>query len=94
MRYCQILPKTVHLGVIERQSTETPVDSGDLGEEHDSPAFENIETGLLEHVLATHEPAPLDETAKGEVLDLGRVEGLSAAPSTLRAVAGVRTTPG
>ncbi len=47
-------------------------------------AFENIETGVLNRDLATHEPAALNKTEKGEVLDLGRVEGLSAAPSTLR----------
>jgi len=47
-------------------------------------AFENIETGVLEHDLATHEAAALDDTDEGEVLDLGRVEGLSGAPSTLR----------
>ncbi len=49
-----------------------------------SPAFENIETGVLERDLATHEPALLEESGEGEVLDLGRVEGLSGAPSTLR----------
>jgi hypothetical protein len=42
---------------------------------------------VLEHDLARHEAAPLDESAEGEILDLGRVEGLSAAPSTLREVA-------
>jgi N utilization substance protein A len=51
--------------------------------EHDAP-FENIETGILEHDLARHESAPLEQTGEGEVLDLGRVEGLSAAPSTLK----------
>jgi len=49
-------------------------------------AFEKIETGVLEHDLATHEAALLEDTDEGEVLDLGRVEGLSAAPSTLRDV--------
>jgi hypothetical protein len=47
-------------------------------------AFENIETGVLERDIATHEAALLEETEEGEVLDLGRVEGLSAAPSVLR----------
>ncbi len=47
-------------------------------------AFENIETGVLERDLATHAEAAIDETDHGEILDLGRVEGLSAAPSTLR----------
>jgi N utilization substance protein A len=45
--------------------------------------FDNIETGILEHDFAKHEPAVLHDTDQGEILDLGRVEGLSAAPSTL-----------
>jgi N utilization substance protein A len=49
--------------------------------------FANIETGVLEHDLATHQAALLEETEDGEMLDLGRVEGLSGAPSTLRAAA-------
>ena len=65
-------------------STPDP-ENGDLGET--PAAFENIETGVLEHDLATHESALLEETDEGEVLDLGRVEGLSAAPSTLRRAA-------
>ena len=53
--------------------------------ESDTPAaFDNIQTGVLEHDLARHEAALLEETDEGEVLDLGRVEGLSGAPSTLR----------
>ena len=57
--------------------------------ETDIPApFENIETGVLERDLALHQGALLDEIDNGEVLDLGRVEGLSAAPSTLRDLAG------
>ncbi|MBV9406750.1 MAG: transcription termination/antitermination protein NusA [Acidobacteriaceae bacterium] len=47
-------------------------------------AFENIETGVLEEDLATHKAVLLEETDEGEVLDLGRVEGLSGAPSSLR----------
>jgi transcription termination/antitermination protein NusA len=53
--------------------------------------FKNIETGILEHDLATHQAALLEETEDGEVLDLGRVEGLSGAPSTLRAAASPET---
>jgi N utilization substance protein A len=84
----------------EEQSEQAPADAeaveeaidesglvsleGDLTEGEPPAAFENIETGLLEHDLATNEPAELEETDEGEVLDLGRVEGLSAAPSTLR----------
>ena len=58
--------------------------SGEPG--HATAAFENIETGVLEADLARHQTAVLEETGEGEVLDLGRVEGLSAAPSTLRHV--------
>ncbi|MGH9653445.1 MAG: transcription termination factor NusA, partial [Bryobacteraceae bacterium] len=47
-------------------------------------AFENIETGVLEHDLATHEMPEIEEIDEGEALDLGRVEGLSGAPSELR----------
>jgi N utilization substance protein A len=60
--------------------------TAELGEDEEPRAFENIETGVLEHDLARHEPAPIGESDQGEVLDLGRVEGLSAAPSTLRDV--------
>ena len=56
------------------------------GADESVAAFENIETGVLEQDLATHQAALLDERDDGEVLDLGRVEGLSAAPSTLREV--------
>jgi N utilization substance protein A len=55
------------------------------GEPSESPgAFENVETGVLESDLARGVAAELDETDEGEVLDLGRVEGLSGAPSSLR----------
>jgi N utilization substance protein A len=74
---------------VDAESIETAIDAttneaSELEEYDTPPGFENIETGVLEHDLATHEPPPLDETTDGEVLDLGRVEGLSAAPSTLR----------
>ena len=52
------------------------------------PAFENIRTGVLEHDLATHESALVEESDGTQVLDLGRVEGLSGAPSVLHNVAG------
>ena len=78
--------------VIDETSEQNPdreggeVFSASHKEGDESPAaFENIQTGVLEHDLATHEPALLDENEEGEeVLDLGRVEGLSAAPSVLR----------
>jgi transcription termination/antitermination protein NusA len=77
---------------VDAESIETAIDATtsegsentEAGEYAMPPGFENIETGVLEHDLARHEPAALEETAEAEVLDLGRVEGLSAAPSTLR----------
>ena len=54
-------------------------------------AFENLETGVLEHDLATHESALLKKTGEAEILDLGLVEGLSGAPSS---AAGFRPAPG
>jgi N utilization substance protein A len=60
-------------------------------ESENGDPFANIETGVLEHDLATHQAALLEETEDGEMLDLGRVEGLSGAPSTLRAVASPET---
>ena len=56
----------------------------DSGDNESPAAFENIETGVLEEDLARHQAALLADTEGGEALDLGRVEGLSAAPSTLR----------
>jgi N utilization substance protein A len=74
-------------------SEEAPVDAAGIEAaiDHDTDghhtAFKNLETGVLEHDLAKHEQALLEETNEGEVLDLGRVEGLSAAPSQLRGLA-------
>lgn len=58
--------------------------TGDFAEGESPEAFDNIKTGVLDHDLARNEPALPEETDDGEVLDLGRVEGLSGAPSTLR----------
>jgi transcription termination/antitermination protein NusA len=74
---------------VDAESIETAIDAttseGSEPEEyHTPPGFENIETGVLEHDLATHEPPALDQANDGEIIDLGRVEGLSGAPSTLR----------
>ncbi len=56
--------------------SSVPEDNGD--------AFETLETGVLEHDIARHETVGVEHTDNGDVLDLGRVEGLSGAPSTLR----------
>jgi N utilization substance protein A len=70
--------------MIDETTAQNPEEQ-ESGGVHETPAhFENIETGLLEHDLATHEPELPEESGEGEVLDLGRVEGLSGAPSTLR----------
>jgi N utilization substance protein A len=68
----------------EIDHTTDPEQAAIRGDEESPRAFENIETGVLEHDLARHEAALLDESEEGEVLDLGQVEGLSGAPSVLR----------
>jgi transcription termination/antitermination protein NusA len=86
---------------VDAESIETAIDAttneasgiDELQEYGTPPGFENIETGVLEHDLARHEPAALEENAEAEVLDLGSVEGLSAAPSILRDFAGGDETP-
>jgi hypothetical protein len=42
-----------------------------------------VETGVLEHDLARHESAPVNEVGDVTVVDLGQVEGLSGAASSL-----------
>ena len=69
--------------VLDAEALEHPTPE-EFAESEPPAAFENIETGVLEQDLARHEPAALEESDDGEVLDLGRVEGLSSAPSTLR----------
>jgi N utilization substance protein A len=82
----------------ESQSEEVPVDAASIEAAIDHEAtgghhadFKNLETGVLEHDLAKHEQVLLEETKEGEVLDLGKVEGLSAAPSQLRGLATIGT---
>jgi transcription termination/antitermination protein NusA len=73
--------------VLDASGTELS-DLHDFGEGDTIPAFDNIVTGVLEQDLATHQGAVTEDTDEGEVLDLGRVEGLSAAPSSLSNVGG------
>jgi transcription termination/antitermination protein NusA len=72
------------------EEIESAIDAApgnDVPQGHEtSPTFENVETGVLERDLATHAESETENTEEGEVLDLGRVEGLSAAPSTLKGV--------
>jgi hypothetical protein len=66
----------------EAPATEEAIPS-EFEQGQEGVPFESIETGTLERDLALHQPAPLEETSEGEVVDLGLVEGLSGAPSTL-----------
>ena len=75
--------ETIDTEVLEANMTDNE-DEADFGENQNPEPFENIETGVLQHDLATGEAEPTSEADGNEVLDLGRVEGLSAAPSTLR----------
>jgi N utilization substance protein A len=74
----------------EPEDIEDAIDTSEEGFDRRSPeqenltGFENIETGVLEQDIARHEPAQVEEREEGQALDLGRVEGLSGAPSTLR----------
>jgi hypothetical protein len=52
-------------------------------EDNGEPGSEDVATGVLEHDLARNEMASVEESGEVEVLDLGQVEGLSAAPSSL-----------
>jgi N utilization substance protein A len=74
-------------GEVEASGEVEPVGEDTIPEEleggEEGVPFETIETGALERDLAVHAPAPIEETAHGEVIDLGLVEGLSGAPSTL-----------
>ncbi len=67
--------------VVDASSSGVSESTG-MGEHAD--AFESIETGNLQHDIARHEQAPISELDGYEVIDLGRVEGLSSAPSSLR----------
>jgi N utilization substance protein A len=75
------------------EPTETEADAPAVAPEaaatvHEEVGSEELATGVLEHDTARHEGAHLVETDGGETLDLGTVEGLSAAPSTLTHQAG------
>jgi len=69
-------------------SPEEPIEERQLVEhyvvESHPDVFHNLETGVLEHDHARSEAAVTETAGGGVVLDLGRVEGLSGAPSALR----------
>jgi N utilization substance protein A len=64
--------------------TANEIESAIDAETESSQPFENVETGVLEHDHARQEAAETESSDEGVVLDLGRVEGLSGAPSVLR----------
>jgi N utilization substance protein A len=67
---------------VTAQAIENAIDS----EEDKGGGFQNIETGVLEHDLARHEAAQTESASGTVVLDLGTVEGLSGAPSSLQSL--------
>ena len=78
---------------VNPEEIEDAIDASTAEDPNASPAaFDNIETGVLEQDLATHEAPQIEEHDGMQVLDLGRVEGLSAAPSTLHRMVGTAST--
>ncbi len=67
---------------VTAEEIETVIDAESAGKTQE--VFENVETGVLEHDHARHERAEIENADGSLVLDLGRVEGLSGAPSALR----------
>ena len=70
--------------VIDATSESADEQTNESGASENPEPFQNIETGVLQHDLARREAEPTADFEGNQVLDLGRVEGLSAAPSTLR----------
>ena len=68
---------------VSAEQIEHAIDS-ETGAEQPGEVFDNVETGRLEHDHARHEEAETETADGAVVLDLGRVEGLSGAPSALR----------
>jgi N utilization substance protein A len=64
----------------EPASSVDPVTEA-ANDDEGEPGSEEVATGVLEQDLARHQAAAVNEAEGTEVLDLGRVEGLSAAPS-------------
>jgi N utilization substance protein A len=76
---------------VTEEQIESVIDN-ETGSERSSEPFHNVETGVLEHDLARREAAETERSGNTVVLDLGRVEGLSGAPSALRGLSG--SSPG
>jgi N utilization substance protein A len=70
-------------GQYEQADAEYAEDAAGVVPGHDLTS-RDVATGVLEHDLARHESAPTSEDGGAELVDLGQVEGLSAAPSSLQ----------
>jgi N utilization substance protein A len=68
---------------VSANEIENAID-GETGSEQPGEVFQNVETGVLEHDHARAEGAHTELAEGAVVLDLGTVEGLSGAPSSLR----------
>ncbi len=73
----------VEAAPVSAEAIENVIDK-ETGDEKAGEAFQNVETGVLEHDHARHEEAQTGSANGAVVLDLGTVEGLSGAPSSLR----------
>lgn len=73
----------VEAAPVSAEAIENVIDK-ETGDEKPGEAFQNVETGVLEHDHARHEEAMTGSANGAVVLDLGTVEGLSGAPSSLR----------
>jgi len=98
--YVQYEPGEGEGAPVSPEAIEGAIDEGSGNElessvpEDNADVFEPLETGVLEHDIARHEAVDVQHTDHGDVLDLGRVEGLSGAPSTLRGDVSPDTAPG
>jgi N utilization substance protein A len=75
-------PETEAVPVTAKE-IENAIDK-ETGAEKPGEIFHNVETGVLEHDHARQEGAHTESADGSVVLDLGTVEGLSGAPSSLR----------
>ena len=80
-----LLPETETVPVTASE-IENVIDK-ETGSEKPGEVFHNVETGVLEHDHARREAAHTEAANGALVLDLGNVEGLSGAPSSLRGLA-------
>jgi len=97
--YGQYEPEEGEEAPVSQEAIEGAIDEGSENDlessvpEDNADVFEPLETGVLEHDIARHEAVDVEHTDHGDVLDLGRVEGLSGAPSTLRGDVSPDTAP-